>query len=486
VPRNRRTLDGVQDAYLVTKTVFTGLCEALAESVIASLRTIAPIALFATSLVTLAFLSRLAELLLTRTAFTTGHHILDGLLLGILCTTMLQAAESLACFLQRIFNGHASNFYLTPYSHLKHLICVFPPAANPSAALTDEEPISTRLLLAICTLAPWVAFAVATLPSPWPICVLLALILHELGHLAAMFHFGYQNLGVVFIPFLGAFAYGTNPAATSMQRLLILLAGPVPGIILGSTLVWLNSSLHFDCLKPLPNILILINLLNLLPAWPLDGGRICWLLYSGKSKLAILLLPLLCATLLPYVLLGSLGLISGVLLGFLLVAFFPRYFHTVKAASNFLSSQDAPLPCTIDQLTPDQRILLELHSKKLCKAQALPPQQAAEAVFDLAVLVPHNEPTNWLCNLIFVGSLVMGITTYLRPPSHQQSQLENGKDVYPYTVDDLPSIEETPDSAEWQKNDFIYHDRFGHMFQGWWPEETEAAYVSCFVESNFL
>ena len=44
--------------------------------------------------------------------------------------------------------------------------------------------------------------------------------------------FGYRELGVVVLPFLGAVAFGRKDDAGPWQKLVVLLAGPLPGLIL--------------------------------------------------------------------------------------------------------------------------------------------------------------------------------------------------------------------------------------------------------------
>src|SRR5688572_20446150 len=56
---------------------------------------------------------------------------------------------------------------------------------------------------------------------------------HELGHFFAMKFFRYKDLGIFFIPLLGAYVSGTKREVSQKESAIILLAGPLPGIILG-------------------------------------------------------------------------------------------------------------------------------------------------------------------------------------------------------------------------------------------------------------
>ncbi|KAF0222065.1 MAG: peptidase M50, partial [bacterium] len=59
------------------------------------------------------------------------------------------------------------------------------------------------------------------------------LFIHELGHLVGMKMFGYKDTQILFLPFLGAVTIGEKENVTPMQKLVIYLLGPVPGVIGG-------------------------------------------------------------------------------------------------------------------------------------------------------------------------------------------------------------------------------------------------------------
>ncbi len=106
------------------------------------------------------------------------------------------------------------------------------------------------------------------------------LFFHELGHFTTMKIYKYRNTSIFFLPFFGAAVSGKKDDATLTQQVIVLLSGAVPGIALGLFLTLIiphrlyaipNSSL-------MVNWLIGINCLNLLPVFPLDGGKIINLL----------------------------------------------------------------------------------------------------------------------------------------------------------------------------------------------------------------
>jgi len=115
---------------------------------------------------------------------------------------------------------------------------------------------------------------------PWATLPLLVIILivHELGHYFAMRYFGYQDTSIFFIPFFGAAAKGEKEHVTPFEEYIVFLAGPLPGIIIGVGIfiyVGVGSKLEeISWLQHYALFSIVLNYLNLLPIYPLDGGKI--------------------------------------------------------------------------------------------------------------------------------------------------------------------------------------------------------------------
>lgn len=121
----------------------------------------------------------------------------------------------------------------------------------------------------------------------WIAAVLITLLAHETGHVLAARLFR-VHLRVV-LSGLGGQVFGLDKAKR-WQRVLILLAGPIGNLLLCGIL-WLSADPQWN---PLPvdrlgrartqfianavEIALLINaiwaFLNVLPLWPLDGGRV--------------------------------------------------------------------------------------------------------------------------------------------------------------------------------------------------------------------
>ncbi len=142
------------------------------------------------------------------------------------------------------------------------------------------EQSSTIWLRSFVSLAAYLILGYYIFPSYKILLLITAIIIiHEMGHFFAMKFFRYKDLGIFFIPLLGAYVSGSKREVSQKESAIILLAGPVPGIIIGIVIYFLFKNdtsrsfagLSFDTISL---SFILLNLVNLLPVYPLDGGQL--------------------------------------------------------------------------------------------------------------------------------------------------------------------------------------------------------------------
>lgn len=123
---------------------------------------------------------------------------------------------------------------------------------------------------------------------PFALALVASLVFHEWGHLRAMRHFGMKTKGMYLIPFVGGLAIGERPRS-QWQEVHISIMGPCYGLAMtvACYLAYLATDSHF--LGLLASVSGLLNVFNLLPVHPLDGGRVVKaLVVSGGSRLAFL------------------------------------------------------------------------------------------------------------------------------------------------------------------------------------------------------
>lgn len=104
----------------------------------------------------------------------------------------------------------------------------------------------------------------------------LYIYVHEIGHLLAIQYYGYRFAWPVFVPFLGAFVLQGKQSEDRRQNIIIAAAGPFAGS-LASAAVFLVLSFVPNppqWLIEVSRLNLIINLINLLPIWLLDGARI--------------------------------------------------------------------------------------------------------------------------------------------------------------------------------------------------------------------
>ena len=118
---------------------------------------------------------------------------------------------------------------------------------------------------------------------------------HEMGHYIAARQCGLNVGAPTFIPFVGAWIELKDQPHDAEVEAYVALAGPLIGSI-GAVVVYLaGRQLDSDLLLAIAYAGVFLNLINLLPVSPLDGGRITaiisprvWLL-GAPIMLALLL-----------------------------------------------------------------------------------------------------------------------------------------------------------------------------------------------------
>jgi Zn-dependent protease len=101
----------------------------------------------------------------------------------------------------------------------------------------------------------------------------LLILVHELGHVAASRAYGMKVSLPMFIPFLGAFV-SHSPAPNAKAQAVISLAGPFVGGLGALACFAVGQATGAPYWYALASVMFLINLVNMLPIPPLDGGHI--------------------------------------------------------------------------------------------------------------------------------------------------------------------------------------------------------------------
>lgn len=116
--------------------------------------------------------------------------------------------------------------------------------------------------------------------------LLIVLLIHEFGHFLAMKIFKISNQKLFTLPFLGNLGIENNTNDLSQRNMsFVILAGPVPGIIIGIIILFVNQYYPSDRIEMLGSIFIGLNFFNLFPFMPLDGGRLLEILFIKQNHI---------------------------------------------------------------------------------------------------------------------------------------------------------------------------------------------------------
>lgn len=118
------------------------------------------------------------------------------------------------------------------------------------------------------------------------VVVLLVILVHELGHYIWMKAYGLNPKPIIFVPGIGAFTAMEKMPGDQATDAWVSLAGPLVGGVAAAALYYygvLNQSLFFMAVG---SVGLFLNLVQLIPAKPLDGGFVIsainkWLLVPG-------------------------------------------------------------------------------------------------------------------------------------------------------------------------------------------------------------
>jgi Zn-dependent protease len=149
----------------------------------------------------------------------------------------------------------------------------------------------TFLLLAGWLLLAWLRYGAGPGQLAWTALFILAfcacVLLHEAGHALAASRFGIHARNIVLLPIGGVASIEKFPA-NPFQELIISLAGPVVNLII-ALLLWAPATPHmtfraapvYSDITPWQAFFYMLRmanlwlaLFNLIPAFPMDGGRI--------------------------------------------------------------------------------------------------------------------------------------------------------------------------------------------------------------------
>ncbi|HEX2015855.1 MAG TPA: site-2 protease family protein [Solirubrobacteraceae bacterium] len=119
------------------------------------------------------------------------------------------------------------------------------------------------------------------------------LFVHEMGHVIALRREGIKASAPMFIPFLGAVISAKSLGGSALAEARVGLAGPILGTIGAAAMIPIYEATGNELFLALAFTGFFLNLFNLLPVVPLDGGRAMaamapWMWFVGFAGLVAL------------------------------------------------------------------------------------------------------------------------------------------------------------------------------------------------------
>ncbi|KSV72415.1 site-2 protease family protein [Sinorhizobium sp. Sb3] len=151
--------------------------------------------------------------------------------------------------------------------------------------------IRVHVTFALLLIWIWVMhYRIGGPPAAWEgiafvISVFLCVVLHEFGHIAAARHFGIKTPDITLLPIGGLARLERNPNKP-LEEFVIAIAGPLVNVLIaglvvmaiGGTLGWdqlvAPQDPRVDFLARLAGVNIFLVVFNMIPAFPMDGGRV--------------------------------------------------------------------------------------------------------------------------------------------------------------------------------------------------------------------
>jgi Zn-dependent protease len=120
-----------------------------------------------------------------------------------------------------------------------------------------------------------VSLAAYALLWGWPFAAgfIALLFVHEMGHVIALRREGLRASAPMFIPFMGAVIAARSLGRNALAEARVGLAGPILGSVGAAACILASHATGNDMWRALAFTGFFLNLFNLLPVVPLDGGR---------------------------------------------------------------------------------------------------------------------------------------------------------------------------------------------------------------------
>ncbi|AST92732.1 M50 family metallopeptidase [Sutcliffiella cohnii] len=124
----------------------------------------------------------------------------------------------------------------------------------------------------------------------WELLLLFSIVLvHELGHGFAAAHFKWKIKQILLLPFGGVAEMEEHGNRPVKEEVIVILAGPFQHVWLAilAYFLYIGEVITLQTFEMFFSFNVMILVVNLLPIWPLDGGKLLFILLSKYYAFSI-------------------------------------------------------------------------------------------------------------------------------------------------------------------------------------------------------
>jgi len=223
------------------------------------------------------------------------------------------------------------------------------------------------------------------------VVITISITIHEAGHLWAMKHCGKELRGLYFLPGLGVAAVPSDGLGSREEEAFIAIMGPVWGTLAGIVAFALFVMTGIPEFLSAAWLCVLLNMFNMIPTPPLDGGRVIRSVLHGFSPRVSVWLSLV-------LLIGAVALIYQIswffalLIGFFSWQEFKIYLRSVQIDEDYrrIVAKTEELGGQFEQMVKDVRTVVSADDPKtheqLAAYERLDPTLELEYLLDQVAL----------------------------------------------------------------------------------------------------
>jgi stage IV sporulation protein FB len=134
----------------------------------------------------------------------------------------------------------------------------------------------------------WIVIAISVATAHFlDLCLLIGIIfIHEMGHAVAASFFSWRIKKITLLPFGGVAEMEEHGNRPLKEEAIVVLAGPLQHVwmVAVAYLLFSFSFISEDLFQLFFSYNVMVFIFNLFPVWPLDGGKLIFMLLSLKKS----------------------------------------------------------------------------------------------------------------------------------------------------------------------------------------------------------